>query len=111
MKHLIGLGRPKWQWVLAVAAQAVPLIGCGGAPSREPARHTPPVQMASLTKPNQVTDAEPRSPTADAPVAAAPEASGPERVLPNDELRAIIHATYPLEPMGRPRSQAQRDTR
>jgi cyclic pyranopterin phosphate synthase len=29
---------------------------------------------------------------------------GPERVLPNDELRAIINATYPLEPMGRPRS-------
>jgi cyclic pyranopterin phosphate synthase len=29
---------------------------------------------------------------------------GPERVLPNDELRAIIHATYPLEPMGRVRS-------
>ena len=29
---------------------------------------------------------------------------GPERVLPNDELRAIIHAVHPLEPMGRPRS-------
>ena len=25
---------------------------------------------------------------------------GPDRVLPNDELRAIIHATYPLEPLG-----------
>ena len=29
---------------------------------------------------------------------------GPERVLPNDELRAIISAVYPMEPMGRPRS-------
>jgi cyclic pyranopterin phosphate synthase len=29
---------------------------------------------------------------------------GPDRVLPNDELREIIHATYPMEPMGRPRS-------
>ncbi len=29
---------------------------------------------------------------------------GPDRVLPNDDLRAIIHATYPLEPMGRQRS-------
>jgi GTP 3',8-cyclase len=29
---------------------------------------------------------------------------GPERVLPNDELRAIIAAVHPLEPMGRPRS-------
>jgi cyclic pyranopterin phosphate synthase len=26
---------------------------------------------------------------------------GPERVLPNRELRDIIHATYPLEPLGR----------
>ncbi|MEA2178702.1 MAG: 3,8-cyclase, partial [Solirubrobacteraceae bacterium] len=34
----------------------------------------------------------------------ADRAWGPERVLPNDELRAIIDATYPLEPMGRPRS-------
>jgi cyclic pyranopterin phosphate synthase len=29
---------------------------------------------------------------------------GPERVLPNDELRAIIHAVHPLEPMGRQRA-------
>jgi cyclic pyranopterin phosphate synthase len=34
----------------------------------------------------------------------ADRAWGPERVLPNDELRAIIHATYPLEPLGRPAS-------
>jgi len=34
----------------------------------------------------------------------ADRAWGPERVLPNDELRAIIHATHPLEPMGRLRS-------
>jgi cyclic pyranopterin phosphate synthase len=34
----------------------------------------------------------------------ADRAWGPDRVLPNDELRAIISATYPLEPMGRPRS-------
>ncbi len=34
----------------------------------------------------------------------ADRAWGPERVLPNDELRAIIHAVYPLEPMGRVRS-------
>jgi cyclic pyranopterin phosphate synthase len=26
---------------------------------------------------------------------------GPERVLPNRELRELIHATYPLEPLGR----------
>ena len=26
---------------------------------------------------------------------------GPERVLPNRELRDLIHATYPLEPLGR----------
>jgi len=34
----------------------------------------------------------------------ADRAWGRDRVLPNDELRAIIGATYPLEPMGRPRS-------
>jgi cyclic pyranopterin phosphate synthase len=34
----------------------------------------------------------------------ADRAWGRERVLPNDELRAIIHAAYPLEPMGRPRA-------
>jgi GTP 3',8-cyclase len=34
----------------------------------------------------------------------ADRAWGPERVLPNDELRAIISATHPLEPLGRPRS-------
>ncbi len=34
----------------------------------------------------------------------ADRAWGPDRVLPNDELRAIIHAVHPLEPMGRPRS-------
>jgi GTP 3',8-cyclase len=28
----------------------------------------------------------------------------PGRVLPNEELREIIYAVYPLEPMGRPRS-------
>ncbi len=26
---------------------------------------------------------------------------GPDRVLPNDELRALIHAIHPLEPLGR----------
>src|SRR5206468_509691 len=33
---------------------------------------------------------------------------GPERVLPADELRAIIHATYPLEPLGRETSATSR---
>jgi GTP 3',8-cyclase len=33
---------------------------------------------------------------------------GPERVLPADELRAIIHATYPLEPLGRETSGTSR---
>jgi cyclic pyranopterin phosphate synthase len=34
----------------------------------------------------------------------ADRAWGPDRVLPSAELRAIIHATYPLEPLGREKS-------
>ena len=34
----------------------------------------------------------------------ADRAWGRDRVLPSDELRAIISAAYPLEPIGRPRS-------
>jgi cyclic pyranopterin phosphate synthase len=33
---------------------------------------------------------------------------GPDRVLPNDELRAMIDAVYPLEPLGREKSGTAR---
>ncbi len=83
----MSLGRPLWHWVMA-AAQAVPLVGCGGAGSaREPAQHAPPVQVASNEN-ERATDATPVAASSDAPADAAaspaPADAGPARVLPTE---------------------------